>query len=107
MSHASRKVSAMRAVLPSGSFAHSDGLDAESIRTMPYDLMPMSRSFLPIAHAFRTWVRKFLRSVSLPIADPPPVGGHTGATSDPTARPLDEILSDSAFRSLSLASMLT
>src|SRR5262245_57526474 len=69
--------------------------------------MPRSRSFLPIAQALRTCVTKFFLSVSLPIADPPPVGGHTGATSDPTARPFDPILSASAFRSLSLASMLT
>ena len=28
-----------------------------------------------------------LRSSALPIAEPPPVGGQTGATSEPTARP--------------------
>ena len=37
--------------------------------------MPRSRSVLPIAHAFFTCVRKRLRSSSLPIAEPPPVGG--------------------------------
>ena len=34
--HASRNVSAMRLVFPTGSFDHSDGLQAESIRTIPY-----------------------------------------------------------------------
>src|SRR5215472_13167008 len=43
--------------------------------------MPISLSCLPIAHALRTCVRKFLRSCSDPIAEPPPVGGQTGATS--------------------------
>src|SRR5437016_1791301 len=65
--------------------------------------MPRSRSFLPIAHALRTCVRKFQRSSSLPMADPPPVGGHTGATSDPTAKPFDAILSARRFRSESRA----
>ena len=46
--------------------------------------MPRSRSVLPISQAFRTCVRNFFRSSSFPIAEPPPVGGHTGATSEPT-----------------------
>ena len=37
--------------------------------------------------ALRTWVTKLRRSSALPIAEPPPVGGHTGATTDPTTRP--------------------
>ena len=87
-SQASRNVSAIFFVLPAGSFAHSAGLAAESMRTTPYLRMPRSRSFLPIAQALRTCVRNFLRSSSLPIAEPPPVGGHTGATSEPTTRSL-------------------
>src|SRR3954466_2365248 len=106
-SHDWRNVSAIFLVLPAGSFAHSDGLAAESIRTTPYLRMPRSFSFLAIAHALRTWVTKFLRSSSLPIADPPPVGGHTGATRDPTASPLLRILSARRFRSSSVESMLT
>ena len=54
-----------------------------------------------MAQAFRTCVTKFFRSSSLPIADPPPVGGHTGATSEPTTKPLAAILSASVFRSSS------
>ena len=42
-----------------------------------------------------------------PIAEPPPVGGHTGATTDPTTSPLPRILSASRFRSSSVESMLT
>src|SRR5207248_6098217 len=103
-SHARLNVSAIRFVLASGSLAHSAGLAAESMRTTPYLRMPRPRSFLPIAHALRTWVTKFLRSSSLPIADPPPVGGHTGATSDPTTKPFDAILSARRLRSESVAS---
>ncbi len=102
-----RNVSAIAFVLPFGSFAQSDGLAAESIRTMPYWRTSMSRSFLPIAQALRTCVRKARRSSSFPIADPPPVGGHTGATSEPTTRPFPRILSASRLRSSSVESMLT
>ena len=100
-------MSAIRLVLPSGSFDQSAGLDAESMRTTPYLRMPMSRSVLPIAHALRTCVTNFLRSSSLPIAEPPPVGGQTGATKDPTASPFAAILSASRFNSAPVASMLT
>ena len=51
--------------------------------------------------------QEVLRSSSLPIAEPPPVGGQTGATSDPTTRFLPRILSASLFRSSSVESMLT
>ena len=67
----------------------------------------MSFSFLPIAQALRTCVTKACRSSSLPIADPPPVGGHTGATSEPTTRLRRPMLSASFFRSSSVESMLT
>jgi hypothetical protein len=46
--------------------------------------MPISRSFCRIRQAFRTCVTNCRRSVSSPIAEPPPVGGQTGATSEPT-----------------------
>src|SRR5205823_12734722 len=68
---------------------------------------PMSRNFFPIPQALRTCLRNDVRSSSLPIADPPPVGGHTGATSDPTTRLFDRILSASRLRSSFDESMLT
>jgi len=104
---ASLKVSAMRRVLPFGSFAQSPGPTAESMRTTPYFRMPISRNVLPIAHAFFTCVRKRLRSSSVPIAEPPPVGGQTGATSDPTTKPRRPMRSASRSRSPRLASMST
>ena len=52
MVQASRKVSAMRLVLPAGSLAHSAGPAAESMRTMPYLRMPRSRSLRPMRQAF-------------------------------------------------------
>ena len=89
--HASRNVSAILFVLPCGSLAHSDGLAAESMRITPDRRIPTSRSVLPISQAFRTCVTNCCRSAALPIAEPPPVGGHTGATSEPTARCLARI----------------
>src|SRR6266545_5887630 len=69
--------------------------------------MPRSFSLFPIAHALRTWLRNAPRSPLPPMADPPPVGGQTGATSDPTSSPFPPIFSVSRFRSSSAASMLT
>src|SRR6185436_5872809 len=69
--------------------------------------MPRSFSLFPIAHAFRTWLRNAPRSPLPPMADPPPVGGQTGATSDPPTSPFAPILSASRFRSSSVESMLT
>ena len=43
--------------------------------------------------ALRTCPTNRLRSSSLPIAEPPPVGGHTGATTEPTTKPFDRTLS--------------
>src|SRR5216117_4616795 len=77
------------------------------MRTTPYFRMRRSRSVLPIAHALRTCVTKFFRSSSLPIAEPPPVGGQTGATSDPTTNSFAAILSASCCNSARVASMLT
>ena len=88
----------MRRVLPAGSFAQSAGLDAESMRTTPYLRIPRSRSVFAIAQAFRTCVTKLRRSSSLPIAEPPPVGGHTGATSDPITRPREATRSRKALQ---------
>src|SRR5262245_34125877 len=67
--------------------------------------MPMSRSFLPTAQDLRTCVRKFLRSSSDPIAEPPPVGPHTGATSEPMTRLREATLSARRLRSSSLESI--
>ena len=106
-SAACRNVSAIFFVLAAGSLAQSAGLAAESIRTTPYLRMPSSFSFFPIAQALRTWVTKDLRSSSLPMADPPPVGGQTGATSDPTTRLRRPMFSASRFRSSSEESILT
>src|SRR5687768_13904142 len=97
----------MRLVLPAGSFAHSAGLAAESMRMTPYLRIPISRSVLPMPHAFFTCVRKRLRSSLLPIADPPPVGGHTGATSEPTTNPRFRMLSASRFNASRSESMST
>ena len=69
--------------------------------------MPRSLSFLPIAQALRTCVTKSCGPRRSPIAAPPPVGGHTGATSEPTTNPRAAILSRSRFSSSSVASMLT
>src|ERR1700722_3882786 len=55
----------------------------------------------------RTCSTKRCRSSAPPMADPPPVGGHTGATTEPTTSPIPNTLSDSRARSSSLASMLT
>ena len=43
---------------PPGSLAHSAGLAAESMRTMPYWRMPGRAVCCPMRQAFRTWVRK-------------------------------------------------
>ena len=58
-------------------------------------------------HALRTCVRNWAWFASSPIADPPPVGGQTGATTEPTTRPRERTFSANAARSLSVASMLT
>src|SRR5258705_13612875 len=68
--------------------------------------MPRSRSLPPMRHAFRTCPTNSARSSLLPMADPPPVGGQTGATTEPTTKPFARILSASRFNSSSLASML-
>src|SRR5215813_3330966 len=105
MSHASRNVPAILFVLPAGSSAHSAGPHEESMRTIPYERMPMSRSFFPMAQDFCTCVRKFLRSSSEPMAEPPPVGPHTGATSEPMTRLREATLSARRLRSSLLESM--
>ncbi len=92
---------------PCGSFAQSATPQAESMRTTPCGRMPSSRSFAAIRQALRTWPTNFARSSALPMAEPPPVGGHTGATSEPTTKPFARILSASALMSSSLLSMET
>ena len=88
MVQASRKVWAMRLVLASGSLAQSPALAAESMRTIPDFRMPRSRNLRPMRQDFFTCVRNAARSASLPMAEPPPVGGHTGATREPARSPL-------------------
>ena len=58
-------------------------------------------SVCAIAQALRTCVTNVLRSSSLPMAEPPPVGGQTGATSEPTTRWRRPMLSASFLRSSS------
>ena len=84
-----------------GSLAHSAALAAESMRTMPYWRISRSRSLRPMRQAFRTWARKRARSAASPMAEPPPVGGQTGATSDPARSPLEASLSARRARSSS------
>ena len=66
---------------------------AESMRTTPVCRMPMSRSWRAMRQAFSTIVRNCLRSSADPMAEPPPTGGQTGATTEPTASPKPAILS--------------
>ena len=99
MSAAWRKVSAICLVFSAGFAAQSPGLAEESMRMTPYLRMPSSRSVRPMPQAFSTWVRNFFRSCSSPIADPPPVGGQTGATSEPTTSPRRPMPSASRLRS--------
>ena len=54
-----------------------------------------------------TCSRNFLRPSPSSIAAPPPVGGQTGATTEPIVRPRDDALSARALSSSSVASMLT
>ena len=76
------------------------GSPAESMRTTPYGRMPSSRSVLAmrqrLAHLRDEVACARRRS---PIAEPPPVGGQTGATTEPTTRLRDADLSASRFRS--------
>ena len=75
-------------------FWFSAGLDAqsctpaaESIRTTPDLRMPMSLSCRAMRQAFSTIETNLSRSSCEPIAEPPPTGGQTGATTEPTASP--------------------
>ena len=86
-----------------GSLAQSAGDDAESIRTTPYGRTPISRSDLAIRQALRIAVRKFSRCLASPIAE---ASNHTGATTEPTTKPLAAILPATAFKSSSLMSIL-
>src|SRR3979490_201459 len=90
----SRKVDAIF-FEPSGSLAQLLVSVAESMRTIPYDLIPSSRRVLAIPQAFLTCSTKRCRSSGLPMADPPPVGGQTGAMTEPTTRFREAILSAS------------
>src|SRR5580704_6865033 len=90
----------------SGSPAQLAASVAESMRITPYGLIPSSRSFLAILQDFLTCSINRCRSSAPPMADPPPVGGQTGATTDPTRRFLEAILAASSFNSSSVESIL-
>ena len=96
----------MMRVLPTGSLAQSSTLAAESMRTTPPWRTPSSRICLPMRQALRTISTKRRRSPSLPMAEPPPNGGHTGATTEPTSRFFAAILSASLLISSLEESML-
>ncbi len=57
------------------------------MRTTPYGRTPSSRNFARDAAGFAHLPDESLASSAPPMADPPPVGGQTGATTDPTSRP--------------------
>ena len=59
------------------------------MRTTPYGRMPIWRSVRAMRQPLRTCVRNCSRAASSPIAEPPPVGGQTGATTEPMTRPRD------------------
>ena len=106
MAQASRKVSAIRFVFAAGSLAHSAGLAAESMRTMPYGRIADSRSLLPMRQAFRTCARKRPRSSS--SAHGRAAAGRRPHGRDQRAgprRPLEAILSARRARSSSVESI--
>ena len=80
------------------------GLSAESMRMTPYLRTPCLLRILAMRQAFSTASTNFLRASASPIAESPTVPGHTGATSEPTAKPFAAILSAIARIASSLAS---
>jgi len=76
------------------------------MRITPYGRTPSARSLPPMTQALRTISTKRARCAASPIAEPPPTGGHTGATMEPITRSFARTLSASAFSSSSDASML-
>ncbi len=86
MLHASRNVSAMRRWLPFGSSRQVATPQAESIRTTPSGRTPSSRSRRAMRQAFRHLGQKRSVAAASPMAEPPPVGGQTGATTEPISR---------------------
>ncbi len=90
---ASRNVSAIFLVLPLGSASQWAGPSAESMRMTPYLRTPCSLSISAMRQAFSTAsdeIRAVLVAAHRRAADG---AGQTGATSEPTARPLAAILS--------------
>ena len=96
---ASLNVSAILAWLPEGSPAQSPGPVAESIRTTPFGRTPSSRSVRAMWQPLWTCLRNCLRPSPSSIAEPPPVGGQTGATTVPMVRPRERTLSARILRS--------
>src|SRR5947209_10088761 len=77
------------------------------MRTTPYGRTPSSRSLLATRQPFLTCSTNCFRSASEPIAEPPPVGGQTGATTEPITSLRERTLSASFLRSSSDESMST
>ena len=85
---ASRKVSAILAVLARGFSRHAATPNsAESIRITPYFRTPCRSKMPAIRQAIRTAERNLSRAAASPIAESPTVPGQTGATSEPTVKP--------------------
>ena len=77
------------------------------MRTAPFGRTPNCRSRRAMRHPLRTCPKNFARSAASPKAAPPPVGGHTGATTVPIWSFRDDAFSASCLTSSSLASILT
>ena len=100
---ASRKVSAIRFWLPSGSSHQASTPQAESIRTAPCGPHAQLAQPLGDAAALADLAEELLAGPRRsPMAEPPPVGGQTGATTVPISRFRARALSASALISSSL-----
>ena len=101
---ASRNVAAICLIAPFSSFAAALVPVALSMRMTPYLRTPCSLRMRAMRQALRTASMNFARCSTEPIALSPTVPGHTGATSEPTARFFAAILSAILRMSESLAS---
>ena len=102
---ASRKVSAIFAVFAVGFSRHLfTPNSAESMRMTPPLRTPCLLKSPAIRQAILTALRNFSRCAASPIAESPMVPGQTGATSEPTSKPLLAMRSAMPMISASLAS---
>jgi hypothetical protein len=93
------KVSTMRAVLAFGFSRHfCTPNSAESTRMTPYWRTPCLLRSLAMRQAFSIARRNFCCCSSVPIAESPTVPPQTGATSEPTFRPLEAMRSAICLR---------